>query len=223
MRSLSGLSGRRLAPLLLVPLVVVLLGNGGAPGADETLAAVREHYRSIRDFRARFVQVSLVASLGREEVSAGHVVVRRPGKMRWEYSEPEHRLVVSDGETLKIWLPSERQMQVASLAGGAVSPTALGLLLGESDLARTFHAERIEASRPDELGLRLVPRSDATFESLDVWVEAGTHRLRASQVKDLFGNVTRLRFEDIVENGGVEEAEFTIEVPEGTDVIDLRQ
>jgi outer membrane lipoprotein-sorting protein len=39
---------------------------------------------------------------------------------------------------------------------------------------------------------------------------------------DLFGNRTVLRFSELVENAGVEDAAFEIQVPKDTEVIDLR-
>jgi outer membrane lipoprotein-sorting protein len=41
-------------------------------------------------------------------------------------------------------------------------------------------------------------------------------------VVDLLGNRTAIRFTDLVENGGVAEEVFTIQVPTDTEVIDLR-
>ncbi len=39
---------------------------------------------------------------------------------------------------------------------------------------------------------------------------------------DILGNRTEVRFSDLVENGGVADEHFTIEVPADTEVIDLR-
>ena len=93
MRSLS-VRPRTEATAALICAAALLVGNGGEPaGADavRVLDAVQARYESVRDFSADFVQTATVASLGRSEVSRGQVWVKRPGRMRWEYSEPEAR------------------------------------------------------------------------------------------------------------------------------------
>jgi len=84
----------------------------------------------------------------------------------------------------------------------------------------------IGAARVDrgdaQRGLVLRPTSDASFESLTLWLDPKSLQLRESVVVDLFGNRTRVRFADIVENAGVEPAAFEFAAPAGTDVIDLR-
>ena len=51
---------------------------------------------------------------------------------------------------------------------------------------------------------------------------AETLALRDSVLRDLFGNRTRIRLEEVRENGGVTEGDFRIEVPDDVEVIDLR-
>ena len=96
------------------------------------------------------------------------------------------------------------------------------LRLGDLDLDRVFAPELPAEERPGRLGRVLRPREPAAFEFLEVWLDPESYQVRESVVRDLFGNRTELRFENTRENIGVEEAVFTLEVPEGTDVIDLR-
>jgi outer membrane lipoprotein carrier protein len=168
------------------------------------------------------VQEAHIASLDKRDVSRGRVVMQRPGRMRWEYIEPEARVIVLDQETLRVYTPSEAQLQIVSAAGGAFSPTALGFLLGEGDLRADFSSETLEVAGRDEVGLKLRPRGDAAFEHLEMWLEPESHQLRESVVVDVFGNRTSVRFDEITENAGVDDGAFEIDVPEGTEVIDLR-
>ena len=147
--------------------------------------------------------------------------MQRPGRMRWEYVAPERRVIVLDGDTLRVYTPADAQLQIAGLAGG-FSPTALGFLLGEGDLRADFTSELLVQEERPEIGLRLRPRGDAAFEHLEMWLAPDSHQLRESVVVDVFGNRTSVRFTKIAENGGVDDAAFEIRVPDGTEVIDLR-
>ena len=79
-----------------------------------------------------------------------------------------------------------------------------------------------DAGDDGALRLKLEPREEARFEHLELWVAPKTHQLRGSVLVDILGNRTEVRFSDLVENGGVADKHFTIEVPADTEVIDLR-
>lgn len=190
--------------------------------AESVLGSLQSRYEHITDLRANFVQDAHLASLGKHDVSRGRLVMQRPGRMRWEYLAPEARVIVLERGILRVYTPSESQLQIATATGGAVSPTALGFLLGEGDLRTEFTSERIEAEGRDEIGVRLRPRGDAAFEHIEIWLEPNSHQLRESVVVDVFGNRTSLRFTEMTENTGVDDDAFEIRVPEDTEVIDLR-
>jgi outer membrane lipoprotein carrier protein len=221
--STFGRSSRRLAA---AALACALLGSLGADAPTESgdalLARVQKRYEGVRDVRARFEQTSFVAALGREDRSRGSVAIARPGRMRWEYGEPEQTVLVVDAEAVRLYSAADKKLQIAPLGAGALSPTALGFLLGERALGDAFRAERIEAPDRSELGLRLLPRADAGFEALEMWLDPERLVLRESVLQDLFGNRTRVRFDDVQENRGLPDSSFELEVPEGVEVIDLR-
>ena len=213
---------RRCLTLALLLAALPMLGNGTPDEADAISGKLKQRYAGIRDLRADFVQLAQHASLGREERASGRVVVQRPGRMRWEYREPVARVMVVSEGMLRIFSPEEAQLQLVPLGEGAFSPTAIAFLLGDLDLDRVFAPELPAEERPGRLGLVLRPREPAAFEFLEVWLDPESYQVRESVVRDLFGNRTELRFTKTRENIGVEELVFTLEVPEGTDVIDLR-
>ena len=207
---------------VLACIVLALVAADSADEAGKTLDAVQKRYEGVRDLRASFEQTSFSVALGTETTSKGAVTVERPGKMRWEYAAPDGRVIVLDKTTIKIWNPDEKQLQIAPLSGDNVSPTALGFLLGQAVLRDTFDAQLIAAPERAERGLRLQPKSDGGFESLELWVDPKSYELRESVVLDLFGNRTRLRLSELRENSGVAAGAFDFEAPAGAEVVDLR-
>ncbi len=210
---------RRLALLL----VLGLLGNGATEEpTTAALDAIQARYDGITDLSAGFVQTSYTAALGSESRSDGRVTMKRPGLIRWAYSPPDERVIVLNAQTLRIYSPQDEQLQIAGLAEGTVSPTALSFLLGEGVLRELFTAVAIDADERAELGLRLDPRQESSFEFIELWVNRETYQLRESVLVDLFKNRTSIRFASIEENVGVDDSSFDIRVPEGTEIIDLR-
>jgi outer membrane lipoprotein carrier protein len=207
-----------------IVLAVAWLQIGSAPEVDssELLGAIQARYESVESIRAEFEQTSRVAALGRDETSRGRVIVKRPGRMRWEYASPEPSVIVVDEESVRIYRSKERKLQIAPLSPRAMSPTALGFLLGDADLRETFRAEPLETSDATELRLRLVPKSEVGFQHLELRLDAASHALRGSVLVDLFGNRTELLFHDVRHNAVIAPDAFELRVPDGTEVIDLR-
>jgi outer membrane lipoprotein carrier protein len=204
-------------------VVAFALVSANSPDdAAKTLDAVQKRYDSVHDLRASFEQTSFSAALGKETESRGSVVVKRPGKMRWEYAKPDGRIIVLDGEAIRIWNPEENQLQIAAISASNVSPTALGFLMGQGVLRDSFDAKAVSESKRSDIGLLLHPKGDAGFESLTLWLDSKSLQLRESVVVDLFGNRTRVSFESTVENAGVEPSVFDLTAPAGAEVIDLR-
>jgi outer membrane lipoprotein carrier protein len=194
-----------------------------ADDAQKILDAVQKRYDAIQDIRADFEQTSFSAALGKETKSAGVVVVKRPGKMRWEYAKPDGRVIVLDGSTIRIWNPEEKQLQIAPLSPENVSPTALGFLMGQGSLSDAFDAKSASEPGRAERGIVLTPKKDASFESLTLWLDPKTLALRESVVVDLFGNKTRVRLDKVAENRGVDAALFELAAPPGAETVDLRR
>src|SRR5262245_40612126 len=83
-----------------------------APGASaasdarlvlkDVVERVQKRYDGAKDFRARFNQTLTNAAFGRKSSSAGEVLLKKPGRMRWNYQQPDPKMYLSDGTTL--WL-----------------------------------------------------------------------------------------------------------------------
>jgi outer membrane lipoprotein carrier protein len=216
-----------LVAMALLAVPVEATGGGSDPQecVDAAVEAIEEHYQSIQDLRAEFVQktrsVALVgADRSGASTSTGTVVFAKPGKMRWSYEEPEPSLVVSDGETLWLYDPVHAEVQRTSVTGGFLSGAAVQLLIGEGDLRRDFHVKEISCTADTAL-LELVPRVDATYEKLRLLVDPESGEVRQTTVFDLVGNVTEVTFHDVRTNERPADAVFRFEPPEGVDVIDL--
>lgn len=187
------------------------------PSARGLVRAIEEHHARTVDLVARFTQSYRSGMLGREIVERGVVWVKQPGRMRWEYKDPEAKLFVSDGRSFYFYVPADRQVLVSEQ--DPRRSLAARLLSGAGGLLDEFEAS-LEAP-PEErvMRLRLVPRqaqSDVTSATVDA--EPGG-RIRAVLIEDLQGNRTRFRFESVRENTGVSDRLFRFEPPKGVEVI----
>jgi outer membrane lipoprotein carrier protein len=215
----------------LTPLLALVVGSGAAragecvPGvAEATTARIQAHYEQVRDLSARFEQSSESATFGGAplmdpEPKRGEVVFAKPGRMRWTYQEPEQSVVVSDGKTLWIHDVESKLVTRFEVTSGFLSGAALQFLLGDGKIVESFEV-RAFSCEAGQVTLDLLPRSDATYERLGLVVKTETGEVVATSVLDLFGNRTRIRFADLVTNADPPAKTFTLEIPEGVEVID---
>jgi hypothetical protein len=68
----------------------------------------------------------------------GRLWLRKPGKMRWEYSEPEGKLFVTDGKFAWLYTPASNEVERTRLKETEDLRAPLAFLLGRLDFARDF-------------------------------------------------------------------------------------
>jgi outer membrane lipoprotein carrier protein len=190
------------------------------PDADLARSLVRrieERHGRTADLVARFTQSYRSGMLGREVVERGVLSIKRPGRMRWEYKDPDSKLFVSDGRTFYFYVPEDKQVVVSEQ--DVERSLAARLLSGRGGLLEEFDASLEEPLEEGVLRVKLVPRReqpDVAQAFVDV---EPSGRIRSILLVDVQGNRTRFRFEGVRENTGLPEKLFRFEVPPGVEVI----
>ena len=212
------------AALLATVLAVLLpaLPEAASVDSDARLAGslirrVEERHARTVDLVARFTQSYRSGMLAREVVERGIVSIKRPGRMRWEYKDPEAKLFISDGKTFYFYVPADRQVVVSEQ--DAERSLAARLLSGRGGLLDEFSASLDEPLEEGVLRVKLVPRREQRdVERAFVDVEP-SGRIRSILLEDVQGNRTRFRFEGVRENTGLRDGLFRFDVPPGVEVI----
>src|SRR3954467_2767708 len=82
-----------------------------AASAAELTQSLQQKYDTVRDFSADFIHTYTGGVLHKQITERGHVIVKKPGKMRWDYTSPEKKLFVSDGVRVYSYVPEDRQVE----------------------------------------------------------------------------------------------------------------
>jgi outer membrane lipoprotein carrier protein len=203
---------------LLTPLALtgaLLAAAPPARSAEEIARRVEERQKGVQDLQARFVQTYRSGVLGREIVERGTVSLKSPGRMRWEYDDPEPKTFVCDGKTFYFYVPADKQVIVRDQAD-ARGITAQ-LLAGRIAIEEQFQVA-LETLAGHER-LRLTPRKqDPEMERVYLDVDA-SDRIRGIEILDPQGNRSRFEFQGLRENIGLPDRLFHFEMPKGVDVI----
>lgn len=208
-------------------LALVLAAIVGASAADlpagELAAALQKKIDGIRDFTTDFTHVYEGGVLKKQITERGHLFVKKPGKMRWEYTSPEPKEFVSDGVKMYSYIPQDKQVIVASVPPEDRATTPALFLAGKGSLTRDFTASLADAPPGMPGGaraLKLVPKArQQDYDWLMLVVDAGTLAIRGLQTIDAQGGKSTFFFENLKENTGLADKAFAFKIPRGVDVL----
>jgi outer membrane lipoprotein carrier protein len=186
-----------------------------APADAAALATVEHALAALDSVRAEFVQQVVGQDGAPGERAAGTLYLKRPGRFRWDYSQPR-QLIVSDGEWLWLYDPELEQATVRKVRD-TLSQTPAMLLSGEARVSEGFVVTA--AGRADGLDwVRLVPRqSDTDFRELRLGFAGEV--LKRMEFADKLNQLTRVELTKIERNAHLSDALFHFVAPPGVDVI----
>jgi outer membrane lipoprotein carrier protein len=189
--------------------------------AQEVAAALQAKYDTIRDFSADFTQLWESGVLKRKITERGRLQVKKPGKMRWDYTDPEKKLFVSDGSKIYLWVPADNQVTRSAVPKQDEATTAVLFLVGKGNLTRDFNVTFAPNAPAGTYALRLDPKlPERDYEWLNLVVDQKTLQIRVLVAADRQGGVSRFEFSNFKENTGIADSTFAFKIPKGADVID---
>src|SRR5262245_13784294 len=216
----------RLIPPLTIVMIIALVATPRAaePTAQELAQALQKKIDGIRDFTADFVHVYEGGVLRKKVTEKGRLQVKKPGKMRWEYTAPEAKTFVSDGLKMYSYVPADKQVLVSPVSPADEAQTPSLFLAGKGSLTRDFTASLVpppagvpaDASR----ALKLVPKTrQQDYDEMVLVVDRETLALRGLVTVDGQGGKSTFSFANLKENAGLTDKDFVFKIPRGVDVV----
>ena len=225
---------------LMFAMAGALAGMGGAPGRASSPPApaaapaarldlnavvdrVQKRYDAASDFRARFTQTLDNVAFKRKTTLGGEVLLKKPGRMRWNYDQPDKKMYLADGSELWLYEPEDQQAFKQDLKSSQL-PAALAFLTGKGKLTNEFNITFAPAPKlggPRDYVLSLAPKQpQAQVKQILFVVDPETFLVRETSITDSQGNTNDLLFSDIKINTRLPDGTFHWSPPAGTRVID---
>jgi len=147
--------------------------------------------------------------------SAGEFYLQRPGRFRWNYTEPYPQEIVSDGENVWVFDVDLEQVTVQKQGQGR-SNTPMALLQNRQKLEDAFEIHE----RGFESGLHRIElfnkKDDSDFDRVMIGLDE--KGLRFLQLHDQFEQTTYIYFTELRSNPELDGSIFEFIPPEGVDV-----
>ena len=182
--------------------------------ADER-ALLTERLAALASFSADFTQEVQGARGEILERSTGYIRLLRPN-FKWVVNDPYPQIIVSAGDTLKVYDPDLEQLIIRPLSE-VLANTPLALLTQEDVvLGDNFKVSRVVKSA--EVTFTLIPLAEDTLYA-EIHLHFSSQSLIGISIFDHLGQYTNIRFTQDDNAAVIQSDEFRLQVPPGTDVI----
>jgi chaperone LolA len=204
-------------------LVSVLFGPAqvAQEQAEEVLARAARAYEDVVTLRSEFVQKINIPALEREKEGRGIVFQKKPNYFMMRFEEPQGDVVVADGEWFWMYYPSAQPDQVVRTP---IHQTSENATLGGQFLVNpteryvaTYVARENLAGRQAHL-LALVPKFDAPYTLVRVWIDASDYLVRQFEVHEENETVRTITLSNLEAGIELPNELFTFSVPPGVEV-----
>ena len=199
--------------------LVLIAGTAGEIDTARAVNGLQDWLDGTRSLSGKFEQVVISGMLGPGEPESGHIKLRRPGFMRWDYTDPENKTTLLLGTDILLYLEEDRQLIRSTLS--EENDLLPSLLVGRGRIEELFEATLLPRDRGRHHRLRLVPRDrHGSFEEVILILDRKSYAIKAIEVRDAAGNHMEYRFKGFRRNQRLPEGTFQFEPPPGTEIVD---
>ena len=187
-------------------------------GLWKLLQGVEQRYNGARTLRVLFEQSYSAGSRGRRTES-GELFLRKPGRMRWNYSSPAGKLFVSDGKDIYFYTPNTNRVEKMKLKESDDLRAPLAFLLGRLDFKRDFGELRARAEGAGQWITALPKSGRLPYRQVEFLVTPA-FEIRQLRIAGQDNSVIEFRFEQEKLNPPLNDALFKFQAPPGAEVVE---
>jgi outer membrane lipoprotein carrier protein len=188
---------------------------------DTILKGVEQRYAGT-GFTADFRQTSTIKAMDITDTAAGKVLIKRPEKMRWEYTQPDEQTIVTDGQTLWMYRPEDQQVMVGQAPSFFGDGKGASFLTDMQGLRRNFAVTLEESQNDDVFRLKMLPhKANVDIAAILISVAKETFEVVEIITLNAYEDETLIKLENYDYAPSLSDDLFRFEVPEGVDVLQM--
>lgn len=187
------------------------------PTAAEIAGRVDRHYNALHSLEVRFSQEYTGMGMDREE--SGVLLLKKPGKMRWTYTNPDGKLFLLDGHDGYFYSPGETEAQKVPQKQLDDLRSPLQFLLGHTQLQKELPGLTVTAEGDGTWELSGVPKGlEQRVSALKITATAdGT--IQSMTIEETDGVTNRFTFSGEADNVPAPNTSFVFTAPPGVHVV----
>lgn len=185
--------------------------------AREMARQIDSHYNHLHSLSVQFSET--YKGMGMERTEHGTLLLAKPGRMRWNYTDPAGKLFVMDGKYGYAYTPGDAQAQRFRATQLDDFRSPLKFLLGHTEIQKELTDLTMTADGA-AYRLRGVPRGmEQRVATVELSVTAqGT--IQSMRWQEADGATTEFQLQKEETNPPVRPGTFTFQPPEGVVIVD---
>jgi outer membrane lipoprotein carrier protein len=182
------------------------------------LKGVEQRYNRAKTLQVHFVESYTVQGRARKSES-GELTLRKPGRMRWDYTAPAGKLFVSDGKDVYLYTPEAHRVEKTKLKASEDLHAPLAFLLGKLDFAKDFRDLELKPDGANYLITAKAKSEKFPYERIQMLVTPNYEIQRlVINLQDLSLLTFQLDGEKV--NPPVDDTLFNFQMPAGATLVD---
>jgi outer membrane lipoprotein carrier protein len=200
----------------------------GDAGVDRLLKGVETRYNRAKTLQVLFHEEYTPPGPGggpARRSESGRLVLQKPGRMRWDYSQPKGKLFISDGKFMWLYTPSGPSghplAEKIKVQESEDMRAPLAFLLGKLNFEKEFRNLQV---RPEGAGggtrITAEPKTDNLPYSAVEFVVTVEDRIREVKVTGFDNSILDFTFDDESLNPRLNGKLFQFQAPPGAELVD---
>jgi outer membrane lipoprotein carrier protein len=209
---------RRALSMLILTICGALAAMAATTSDKPSAAAsdVERYLSGVSSWSADFAQTIDDGHGKITRSAAGKLYLQKPGKFRWDYTDPSEQLILADGKQIWFYDKDLQQANVRDMDVSLASTPAV-LLSGGASVSSQFTVTAL----PKNAGLdwyQLIPKhADTDFQLVRIGFNKG--ELASMFLADKLNQITQVNFTNSKRNPTLAADLFSFTPPAGVDVI----
>jgi outer membrane lipoprotein carrier protein len=213
--SADSVSARCIFALLLL-LPIASFGQS-QPTAQQVAQRVDKYYNGLHSLRTAFTESFHGMGIDREE--SGTLLLRKPGKMHWSYTNPRGKVFLLDGKYAWFYSPGDAQVERVSASQLDDLRSPLRFLLGHTQLQKELDGLTLSTT---DAGLLLsgVPKGMQNRVEKIVLGVSADGVIHSMVIDEIDGARTAFTFKESQADAPAPDTDFVFHPPPGVPVVD---
>jgi outer membrane lipoprotein carrier protein len=193
-----------------------------SPDPRQVVANMERVLAALETYQADFEQSQYSTSVAKPLREKGRIYLKKPDLIKWEYSDPEKKIILYKEGLLLSYFPEDNQLWRQKLPKDRYEAEIPGLLAGRSHLAEKYIIESspVPGGGPNAAQVKLTPREEGENDYILLEIDQRTWLIQKAVIFDWAGNKTEFAFSRIKTNPRLAADFFNLKVPPDCDIID---
>jgi len=209
------------SPFRLLAGLLAVSAFAGDAQLDALLKNVENRYNRAKTLQVLFIEEYTPPGKPRRTES-GRLMLRKPGRMRWDYSQPKGKLLVGDGKFLWLYTPDDNRVERMKVQETADLRAPLAFLLGKLHFDKEFRNLQATTEGSDTR-IAAEPKTDTLPYSKVEFVVAPSAQIHALRVTYFDNSILNFTFNQEEMDPALDSKMFQFQMPPGATLEDSGQ